>query len=336
MRFAQPHFIALFLATCTLIIFYAWSFRIRRKVRERFAQRELLPELLTQVNPKRQMLRAACLVTGIFFCLVAWMRPQWGFRWQEVKRRGLDIIIAVDTSKSMLASDIKPNRLERAKLAIRDFAQNLKGDRIGLVAFAGSAFLECPLTVDYGGFLLSLENVDTGTIPKGGTFISGAIKEAMRSFPTGEKKSKVLVIITDGEDHEGDPVLSAEEAKKEGVIIFCIGIGTREGELIFVDEQGGDKEFLKDSQGNAVKSRLNEEVLQKIALTTGGMYIRSTSAEFGLDLLYRKRLSAMEKSDFESKMNKFYEERYQIFLALGLLLILTETLISEKDIHRVS
>jgi len=329
MRFAQPFFLALTLATFILIIFYLWAFKRRKVAWEKFAQKDLLQELLAQVHPGKQRLKAILLIMGIFLCLFAFMRPQWGFRWQEIKRKGLDILVALDTSKSMLASDIKPNRLQRAKLAIGDFVGNLKGDRIGLVAFAGSAFLECPLTVDYGGFLLSLENTDVNTIPKGGTSISSAIKEAMRSFPAGQKKYKVLIIITDGEDHEGYPIRLAEEAQKEGLIIFCIGIGTKEGELVFVEQEPGRKEFLKDSEGHAVKSRLNEEVLQKIALTTGGAYIRSTNTEFGLGLLYKEKLSTMEKREFEGKMNKLYEERFQIFLAIGLLLILAETVLND-------
>ena len=322
MRFAQPHFIAFLLAVCGLIGFYLWALKSRREAYWKFAQKELLPELLGSVPPANHALKAAILAAAVFFVLLALMRPQWGFHWQEVKRKGLDIIIAVDTSRSMLASDVKPSRLERVKLAVRDFAQRLKGDRIGLVAFAGSAFLECPLTVDYGGFLLALESLDTAAIPRGGTAIAGAIKEATRSFPPDDPKSRVLVIITDGDDHEGNPVRLAEEAKKQGIIIYCVGVGSREGELIFVEGGEGGKEFLKDDQGNAVKSRLDEELLQKIALSTGGSYIRSSNTEFGLERLYREKLSQMEKSEFEGRMNKKYEERYQIFLAAGLLLML--------------
>lgn len=330
MRFAQPYFILFIFIAIGLILFYIWTFRIRKKTWDKFAQENLLQELLVQVNPGKQRLKAILLILGLCFCLFALMRPQWGFKWQEIKRRGLDIIIALDTSKSMLANDIKPNRLERAKLAIGDWAQNIKGDRIGLIAFAGSAFLQCPLTIDYGGFLLFLEDIDTNAIPMGGTSISSAIKEAMRSYPAGEGKYKVLIIITDGEDHEGDPLRLAEEAKKEGIIICCIGIGTKEGELVFVEQEPGRKEFLKDNEGNAVKSRLNEEVLQKIAIATGGTYIRSTNTDFGLDLLYKEKLSKMEKREFEGKMNKLYDERFQIFLAIGLCLILLEIVVSDR------
>lgn len=330
MRFVQPYFTLYIFVALGLILFHVWAFRMRKKAWDKFAQKGLLPELLAQVNFGKQRIKAILLILGLLFCFFALLRPQWGFKWQELKRKGLDIIIALDTSKSMLADDIKPNRLERAKLAIGDWTQNLKGDRIGLIAFAGSAFLGCPLTIDYGGFLLSLENIDVYTIPRGGTSISSAIKEAMRSYPAGEAKFKVLIIITDGEDHEGGPLRLAEEAKKEGIIICCIGIGTKEGELVFLEQEDGRKEFLKDNEGNAVKSRLNEEVLQKIALAAGGTYIRSTNTDFGLDLLYHGRLSKMEKREFEGKMNKLYDERFQIPLVIGFILILLEIIISDR------
>jgi len=237
MRFAQPYFMLFIFLVLGLILFNFWAFRMRQRTWNKFAQKGLLGELLTQVDFARQKLKAILLVLGLLFCFFALLRPQWGFKWQELKRKGLDIIIALDTSKSMLASDIKPSRLERAKLAIGDFTQNLKGDRVGLMAFAGSAFLSCPLTIDYGGFLLALEDIDVHTIPRSGTAISRLIKEALHSFTAGELKYKVLIIITDGEDHEGDPLRLAQEARKAGIIICCIGIGTQEGELVFMDVQ---------------------------------------------------------------------------------------------------
>ena len=329
MRFAQPNFILFFFLAAALVVFYLWANAQRRITREKFAQSGLLPELLAQADPARQELKVYFLIVGVIFCLLALMRPQWGFKWQEVKNRGLDIIIALDTSKSMLAADIKPSRLERAKLAIGDFVQEIKGDRIALIAFSGSAFLECPLTIDYGGFLLSLESLDADTIPLGGTAISSAIREAMRGYPAGGTKDKVLIIITDGEDHEGDPLKLAEEAKKQGIIVYCIGIGTKEGELIFAEGENGVKEFLKDNQGNAVKSRLNEETLQSIALATGGTYVRATNSEFGLNFLYKEKLSKFQKREFQARLSKLSVERFQIFLLAGLLLILLELVTSE-------
>jgi Ca-activated chloride channel family protein len=330
MRFAGQYYIYLIAVAAGLVAFVVWAAKARAQALSRFAQKDLLKELLFQVDPRLQLFKIILLVCASLFCLFALSRPQWGFRWQEVRRKGLDILVALDTSRSMLATDVKPNRLERSKLALRDLTTKLKGDRIGLIAFAGSAFLECPLTVDYNGFFLALEDISVTTIPKGGTSISSAIHAAIRSYAGGLKKYKILVIITDGEDHEGDPVQAAQEAKKEGIIIYCIGIGTQEGDLVFVDSEEGRKEYLKDSAGNAVKSRLNEDVLQKICLTTGGTYVRAASTEFGLELLYNEKFSKMEKSELQTKMSKLYIERFQIPLTIGLMLLLIEMLLSDR------
>ncbi|MFA6357950.1 MAG: VWA domain-containing protein [Candidatus Omnitrophota bacterium] len=330
MRFAAVNFILGFFVIFILVLFYFWAARARKAALEKFAQKELLGDLLVAIDYRKRFLKIFLIILAIAFCLFALMRPQWGFHWEEVKRSGVDILIALDTSKSMLAEDVKPDRFQRSKLAIKDLVHNLKGDRIGLIAFSGSAFLQCPLTVDYGGFLLALDNIGIDTIPKGGTSITSAIKEALRSYEGGQKKYKVLIIITDGEDHEGNPVQEALEARKEGISIFCVGIGTREGDLIPVEDESGQKVFLKDRQGNVIKSRLDESSLQKIALTTGGVYVRATNTEFGLDLIYREKVSKMEKRELQSKMNKHYEERFQIFLWLALLLLMLEPFIGDK------
>ncbi len=331
MRFAEPFGIYCFLIIAALIIFYWWSSKKRKQLLGRFAQAGLLPELLRGANMKRKRLKTVTLVIGVSLALVSLLRPQWGFHWQEVKRKGVDIVIALDTSKSMLTQDIKPSRLGRSKLAIGDFIRNLKSDRVGLVAFAGSAFLECPLTIDYGGFLLALESVDTDAIPKGGTSLAAAIQAAIRCYKGAAGKDKVLIIITDGEELESESAVmaAAEEAKKSGILIFCVGIGSRDGELIPLAADG-KIEFLKDREGNVVKSRLNEALLQKIALTTGGSYVRSTATEFGLDDLYRQKLSKLEKVEFKDKLTKRYEERFQVPLTIALMLFLLEPLISEK------
>jgi Ca-activated chloride channel family protein len=329
MRFANLNAAHLFWVAIGLLWFYFWAERRKQRLLEKFAHRSLLPELTSSVDRRKQRWKTAMVFTSVVLILFSFMRPQWGFHWQEVKRKGLDIIIAVDTSKSMLAADVKPNRLERAKFAIKDFVKHLKGDRIGLIAFAGSAFLQCPLTVDYGGFLLSVDNLDVNIIPRGGTSLSRAIEEALKSYEGGLKKYKVLILITDGENHEGDPLKTAELAKKEGIKIFCIGIGTPEGELIQVTDEKGRKVFLKDREGNVVKSRLDEVTLQKIALATGGSYVRAGAVEFGLDLIYKEKLSKMERRELKSKMVKQYEERFQVPLLLAFLLLITEVFVGE-------
>jgi len=296
----------------------------------RFAEEKLLDEIAASVNFKRQAMKSAVIIAALILIVAALMRPQWGFQWQEVKRKGLDILIAIDVSKSMLAADVKPDRLERSKLAVKDLIKKLKGDRVGLIAFSGTAFLQCPLTVDYGGFLLALDDLGIDTIPRGGTSISSAIKLAMKSYEGGQKKYKALVLVTDGEDHEGNPPAVSQTARREGIKIFAIGIGTADGELIQLRDKSGRKTFLKDRQGNLVKSRLNEEVLREIAVTTGGAYVRSSGAEFGLDYIYEEKLKDMERREIKAQMNKFYHERFQIPLALALLLLMVEPLISDK------
>lgn len=330
MLFADFEKIHLFWFLMAVILFYFWAIRRKKAIMKKFARKDLLEELSSSLSPLRQRVKAVLVILAIALCLLALMRPQYGFHWEQVKRQGLDIIIALDTSKSMLAEDVKPNRLERSKLAIKDLLKKLRGDRVGLVAFSGEAFVQCPLTVDYSGFLLALNSVDSNIIPNPGTSISSAISEAARSYEPGQKKYKVLIIITDGEDHEGDPLAAAEKAAKEGVVIFCVGIGTGEGELVPVVNGEGKREFLKDREGNFVKSRLDEKILEKIAFSSSGSYVRASGAGFGLDALYEEKIAVMEKREFEGKMRKRHEERFQLVLAVVLLVLAVEPFISTR------
>ncbi len=316
-----------------LILFYVWSFNKRDRAMERFAHHDLLKELTPSLDRRKQRLKAVLILLSASVIVLSLMRPQWGFEWKEVKRSGLDILIAIDTSRSMLAEDVKPNRLERSKLAVKDLIKKLRGDRIGLIAFAGDAFLQCPLTVDYSGFMLSLDDLDIATIPKGGTSLSSAMKVALDSYEGGKKKYKVLVIITDGEDHEGNVDEWTEKAGVQGIKIFTLGIGSRDGELIPVPDERSGRMFLKDRSGNVVKSRLDESSLHQIALATGGSYVKATATEFGLDLIYDEKLSKMEKRDFENKMIRKFEDRFQYPLALALLLLCLEPFIRERKVE---
>lgn len=331
MRFGNIQAVYLLWLLAGLFIFYLWSFARRKRDLEAFAQKELLAQLTHSVDMRGEKLRVVLVFMAVLFCLFSLVRPQWGFEWEEIKKKGIDILIAIDTSKSMLAEDVKPNRLERSKLAVKDLVRKLKGDRIGLIAFSGTAFLQCPLTVDYNGFMLSMDGLDVDIIPKGGTCISSAITEAIKTYKDNPGKHKTLVLITDGENLEGDPIKAAKAAKEEGIKIFCIGIGTKEGELIPVSSGRYSRRlFLKNKEGKVVKTRLDEEPLEQIAMITGGSYVKATGAEFGLDLIYKERLSKMEKREFESKMKKHYEERFQIFLGIALLLLIVEPFISGK------
>lgn len=329
-NFDSIHFIWLFIA---LALFSVWAHKRKNKAMEGFADKELMKELLPSLDRKKQKLKQVVLLAGTLLLVIALMRPQWGFEWKEVKRSGLDILIAIDTSKSMLAQDVKPNRLERSKLAVKDLVKKLRGDRIGLIAFAGNAFLQCPLTVDYNGFMLSLDALDTDTIPRGGTSLESAVRTAFESFEGGAKKYKVLVIITDGEDHEGSPVELAEQAKQKGIKIYTIGIGTKEGELVPVVNKEGNITFLKDRDGNVVKTRLDDTALQEIALDSGGSYVKAASTEFGLNLIYEEKLSKLEKREIKNKMVKKYRERFQIPLLFALFLFCVEPFIRERKRH---
>lgn len=323
-NFSAIHFLWIVIGAA---IFFIWAYKYRLNLLKKFAQKELLGELVLSFSFKKYILKIILLSAGLVFLVISLTRPQWGFKWQEVKRKGVDILIALDVSKSMLAPDIKPSRLERAKLAIKDLVNKLEGDRVGLIAFSGTAFVQCPLTLDYSGFLLSMDEVDTGIIPRGGTSLTSAIKEAVNDYEGGQREYKVLVIITDGEDHEGDAVSAAQEADKKGIKIFCIGLGTEEGELI-PNRDGEAAGFLKDREGNVVKTRLNEKLLREVVLKTGGSYVRATPLQFGLDLLYEQKISKMEKKELKSKMVKKYEERFQIPLGLALIFLAIEALIT--------
>jgi len=334
MKWANLQALHLLWIIAGIAVFYLWAFRRRYSLLKRFADKELVFSLTHTWSPFRQKVKAFIIITALVFIVISLMRPQWGFHLREVKRKGLDIILAVDTSKSMLADDVKPNRLDRAKLAIKDFVRHLKGDRIGLIAFSGEAFLLCPLTVDYNGFLLSLNSLNVNSIPVGGTDISKAIEEAIKSYEGGMKKYKVLILITDGEDHGGNVIKAVERAKKEGIKVFCIGIGTKNGELILVKDEEGNKKFLKDNSGNVVKTRLDERLLQEIALKSGGSYVHSGATEFGLELIYTEKLSKMEKREFETKLAKHFEERFQIPLFIAFLLLIGELFIKEIKVKK--
>jgi len=296
---------------------------------ERFADKELLGSIAPGASAALRHFKKSMVAVSAVLALIALARPQWGFEWEETKRAGIDIMIAIDVSKSMLATDVKPNRLERSKFAVKDLVKKLSGDRIGLIAFAGSSFLQCPLTIDYNGFLLALDDLGVDTIPRGGTSISGAIREAVNVFKGPDSKYKILVIITDGDDLEGDAMKAAKEAGDQGIKIYCVGVGSPEGELIPAVNERGDRGYITDRAGQVVKSRLNEELLKNIAISTGGNYVRAAQAEFGLVLLYDKSISKLEKRDIEAKMRRHAQERYQYFLLFAVIFLLVELLVPE-------
>jgi len=335
MKFGAPENLLWLWAIIPLFAFLLWAVRHRRNMLARFSQQQLFALIAKNHDPKLYRLKSAFLLAVFVLSIFALARPQWGYEIREIKRRGSDILLMVDVSRSMLTKDVKPSRLERTKLAIKDLIKKLKGDRIGLVAFAGDAFLTCPLTVDYSGFLLNLEDLGPDIVPRGGTNIAAALREALTEYDTTSAKYKAVIIITDGENLEEDPMVVVEKAKEKGIKIYSIGVGTKEGELIQIANEKGENEFLKDSQGNFVKSRLNEALLQKIALETGGLYVRASGTQFGLDLIYDQQIGKLEKRDFQTKSEQRYFERFQFPLALALLLLVIETAYPLRRTQRV-
>jgi Ca-activated chloride channel family protein len=331
MNFANPHMLWLLLVIPPgLLAFFWWAGRTRQRLLTRFIQARLLPALTVGISATRQKVRVGCLVLAAVCLILALARPQWGFDWQEMKQRGLDLVVAIDTSKSMLAEDIAPNRLARAKLAALELMQRARSDRLGLVAFAGSAFLQCPLTIDDAAFRQSVEALNVNIIPQGGTAIAEAIQTALTAFKEGDNY-KVLVLLTDGEDHDSGPLDAAEQAAKAGLRIFTIGIGTAEGKLVTITNAQGGSDYVRDEQGNVHNSRLNERLLQQIAgATEGGFYLPLRGAS-AIDTLYDQGLAKLPKSEHQEKFVRRYHERYHWPLAVAIILLLVEFLFPERQ-----
>ena len=322
MRFANPYLLNWLWTLPVVWFLFRWFLHQRQKKMALFVDQGLLDTITNEFSLKNLKKKNWFLLFSLLFLIVAMARPQWGYVIEKVKQQGLDIILAVDVSKSMLTQDVKPNRLERTKLAIKDLLKKISGDRIGLMAFAGEAFMKCPLTIDYAGFSMSLDDLSVDSIPLGGTNLAKAIEEGLKTFGTDQLKFKAFVLLTDGEEEQGEALAAAKKAKEFGIRIFTIGIGTKEGDLIQASGSDGSMGFLKDAQGNFVKSHLNEELLQKIAYETSGAYIRSSGAEFGLDYLYTHELSKWAKRSFEERSEKRYYEQFQWPLALSIILLM--------------
>ena len=330
MHFAQMNMLIWLWMVIGLALFLSWAYNHRKRMVQRFTQEHLVKDIASCFDPKKAVYKNILSVTVVLFSVLALLRPQWGFQWREVKRQGIDILVVIDVSKSMLTQDVKPNRLARTKFAVQDLLRKLRGDRIGLIAFSGDPFLVCPLTVDYGGFQISLNDLNVETVPRGGTNVAKAIEEAIKDYDETSSQHKAVIIVTDGDNLEGDPAAAARKAREKGIKIYCVGIGSVEGELIQMKNQKGELVFLKDSKGNFVKSRLNEGLLKQIALMTGGIYVKASGSKFGLDLIYERELSRLEKREIEAKMEKKYFERFQFPLGLAMLLLVIETCLTTR------
>lgn len=329
MRFESPNTLWLLLVVPAVLWIYIIGWRKKRELMEKFIHPNLLSILTESVWFTMRKWKIALTIIAIVFLIIASARPQWGFKWEEVKQRGLDIIVVIDTSRSMLAEDIKPNRLERAKLSAIDLMTISKSDRFGLVAFAGVAFLQCPLTLDEEAFRQSVNALDTEIMPQAGTAIAEAIRTAAEGFKEGTDNYKIIVLFSDGEDHEEGAIEAAEEAAKKGIKIFTVGVGTPEGETLRVRSKNGRLETVTDETGKPVITRLNPALLQQIAAKCGGFYLQLTGAKT-METLYEMGLAPLPKGEQSARLIKKYNERFYIPLTIAILLLIIETLLPER------
>ncbi len=327
-RFANPDFLYLLLLLPLMLILFIINIIRRKRALRRLGRNDLIAALMPGASTNRPVVKFMIQSLALLSAVIMLARPQFGSKIEEVRKQGVEVIIALDVSNSMLARDIPPDRLTRAKQAISRLVDNLTDDRIGLIVFAGDAYTQLPVTTDYVSAKMFLSVISPDLVPRQGTAIGSAINLGIRSFSQGEDKSKAMVIITDGENHEDDPIKPAQEAAAKGIVIHTIGIGSPEGVPIQISS-GGRTDFLKDAEGNTVITRLDEDVIRKIAATTGGTYVRAGTANIGLDQIYSE-IRKMKKDELESRMFTEYNDQFHIFAALTLILIVADFLVMDR------
>jgi len=323
----------LFTVPLVLIPAYIWCFWRKAQTLKILASADMLKKINVSVSLKKQVFKAFLLISAFVTIVIALTQPRWNPQAQKIKRQGRDVCILLDTSRSMLAEDIKPNRLERSKIAIRDLMETLQGDRVAIVTFAGNATVKCPLTQDYAFARMVLADISTESTARGGTMIGDAIRKATEDvFDRQSRQYKDIILITDGEDHDSFPVQAAEKAAKEGIRIIAIGLGDKDqGSRIPIIGPNGEKTFLK-YKGQEVWSKLDADTLRRVVYATAGGKYLSVEPGTTLDLgqIYKGLIASAEKRELESTTMMRYDERFQVFVALGLVLIVWEYLTSES------
>ena len=320
MSFQNPHMLFLVWVIPGLALAYWYGRRRRGKILEAFALRQGLARIIPQGLDRRRRWRAVLVLTACTLLVTAMAGPRYGFHWQEIERKGVDIVIALDCSRSMLASDIQPTRLDRAKRKIYDLLAMLQGDRVGLVAFSGTAFLQCPLTIDYTAFYLFLDVLTPDYLPLGGSDLAAAVNVSQQAFDPQSKADRAIILITDGENTgTGDPMKAAAAAQASGIKLFCIGVGSNDGVPIPALDGG----FKKDARGQIVLSRLDEPLLTRMATGTGGAYVRSVAGDMDLEAVYIDQIRAqMDETTVESSRKKVWADRYQWPLTFAVMLLI--------------
>lgn len=329
-RFENIELLYAFAVIPLLLIVYIIFRTTRRKMLKRIGERELINRLFPETSSTKSIFKFFLMIFAVSFVIIAMANPQLGTRLEEVKREGIEVIIAVDVSNSMLAEDVRPNRLERAKRSINRLLDNLVEDKIGLIVFAGKSYLQLPLTTDFAAARLIVSTISTDMVGTQGTAIGSAIDLALEAFSEDVTKSRALIIMTDGENHEDDAIGAAKRAKEQNVVIYTIGVGNTEGAPIPIYQGNRIVGYMKDKQGENVITRLDAAVLQAIALETGGEFFRS---DIGTDVELTElveRVSKMDKQEFESKIFTNYESRFQIFIAIAMFFLILELIFSDK------
>src|SRR5215472_5565496 len=297
---------------------------------QEFVSARLLPQLAGTINRPRRVVRFGLQLLGLSLALISLAQPRWGYTFQDVKRKGLDLLIAVDASRSMLSNDVQPNRLERVKLVAQDLINELQGDRVGLIAFAGRAFLQAPLTIDYDAAIEAINDLDTKTIPEGGTNISSAIALALQSFGKSAVGNRALIIFTDGEELSGDAVKTAKAAADAGVRIFTVGVGTPQGSLIPITGDNGETSFVKDINGQVVKSKLDDKRLREVTEATGGFYVHLENGPRTMQQVQSEGLTKMQAAEMDVRLSRRPIERYEWPLSAALIALALSILIPER------
>lgn len=328
-RLENPEYLYLLIIIPILVVLFIYTRYLRRKKLSQFGDIRLIAQLNPDTSGYKPAVKFSLMLAVLILLIIGLANPQIGSKMIEIKREGIDVVIAMDVSNSMLSDDIKPDRLSRAKQLVSKLIDRLQNDRIGIVVFAGDAFKQLPLTTDYSAAKLILSTIDNSTIPLQGTAIGKAISLGIESFPEDDKKPRVMIIITDGENHEDDAIGMASEAAKKNIIIHTIGMGTIKGGPIPVYGNGGRKDFMRDKDGSIIITKLDATMLQQVASAGNGTFIRSADSDPDLSSLLNK-IAKLDKKEYGSKLYTDYDDKFQYIFALALMLIIIEFMLSER------
>ena len=326
-RYAHPAYLMALWSIPVFVGLFILALIFRNRAMKKFGDMAIISALMPDVTIVRLIIKFILSLAVFVLIIIALARPQFGSKLEKVKRRGVEVMVALDISNSMKCEDIAPSRLERSKMAILKLIEQMQNDKIGIIIFAGDAYTQLPMTTDYGAAKLFLNTIKPNFIEEQGTAIGKALDLGLSSFTEQSEVGKTIIVISDGENHEDDAIAKAKECQAKGIIVHTIGMGTPEGRPIPIVPNGN--EYLKDNQGNVVVTAINEQMLKEIAAAGNGMYVRASNSSAGLDILYNE-INKMNKTDIESKIYTDYEEKFQIFIAIAILILVIELIIIER------